>query len=91
MKTLSWRAAPRLLRQTHETDTCSYEGEVLVLLRNSSHNNNTWGLPGGNADEEDGGDLFVTAKREAMEEMQVCSCFHSSGSLSYFAYRCCPS
>lgn len=49
----------------------SCEGEVLVLLRNSSHNHNTWGLPGGNADEADGGDLFVTAKREAIEEMKV--------------------
>jgi 8-oxo-dGTP pyrophosphatase MutT (NUDIX family) len=44
-----------------------------VLLRNSSHNHNTWGLPGGNADEEDSGDLLVTAKREAIEEMTVCS------------------
>lgn len=44
-------------------------GEVLLLLRNSTHNNNTWGLPGGNADPEDGGQLAVTAQREAIEEM----------------------
>jgi ADP-ribose pyrophosphatase YjhB (NUDIX family) len=42
---------------------------MLVLLRNSSHNNNTWGLPGGNLDQEDGGDLMQTAVREAKEEM----------------------
>lgn len=40
-----------------------------MLLRNSKHNNNTWGLPGGNADREDGGDLLQTAVREAIEEM----------------------
>lgn len=48
---------------------CSSQGEILVLLRHSSHNNNTWGLPGGNSDQEDGGDLMQTAVREATEEM----------------------
>ncbi|KAL3161952.1 hypothetical protein ABBQ38_009034 [Trebouxia sp. C0009 RCD-2024] len=42
--------------------------EVLLLLRNSKHNNNTWGLPGGNVEDEDT-NLLVTAKREAQEEM----------------------
>lgn len=42
--------------------------ELLLLLRNSKHNNNTWGLPGGNVEIEDS-DLLVTAKREAQEEM----------------------
>jgi ADP-ribose pyrophosphatase YjhB (NUDIX family) len=42
-----------------------------VLLRNSDHNKNTWGLPGGNAEEGDGGDLLATAEREAREEMKV--------------------
>lgn len=42
--------------------------ELLLLLRNSKHNNNTWGLPGGNVEDEDT-DLLVTAKREAQEEM----------------------
>lgn len=51
--------------------TCSHQDELLVLLRNSKHNNNTWGLPGGNADREDEGDLRQTAIREAREEMEV--------------------
>ena len=42
-----------------------------MLLRNSKHNHNTWGLPGGNADREDDGNLKTTAVREAMEEMTV--------------------
>lgn len=54
-------------------------GEVLLLLRNSSHNRNTWGLPGGNADPEDGGDLAVTAQREAIEEMSSLPPFKSAG------------
>lgn len=45
------------------------QGEVLLLLRNSVHNHDKWGLPGGNADPEDGGQLAVTAQREAVEEM----------------------
>ena len=47
---------------------CSSGSELLLLLRNSKHNNNTWGLPGGNVEDEDT-DLLVTAKREAQEEM----------------------
>lgn len=42
--------------------------QALVLLRTSKHNNNTWGLPGGNSDASDN-NLFETAKREAIEEM----------------------
>jgi 8-oxo-dGTP pyrophosphatase MutT (NUDIX family) len=44
---------------------------LLVLLRNSTNNHNTWGLPGGNADREDDGDLMRTAVREAQEELTV--------------------
>lgn len=47
---------------------CSSGNEVLLLLRSSKHNNNTWGLPGGNVEHEDT-NLLVTAKREAQEEM----------------------
>jgi len=67
--------------------TCKDTGAVLLLLRNSLHNNLTWGLPGGNAEEADGarglaptcackaltpragGDLWRTARREAVEEL----------------------
>ena len=45
------------------------EGEVLLLLRRSVHNDLTWGLPGGNREEQDGGSLEATAVREAAEEM----------------------
>ena len=48
--------------------TCSSGSELLLLLRNSKHNNNTWGLPGGNVEDDDT-DLLDTAKREATEEM----------------------
>lgn len=48
--------------------SCSSGTELLLLLRDSKHNNNTWGLPGGNVEDEDT-DLLVTAKREAQEEM----------------------
>mmetsp|Transcript_9875 Transcript_9875/g.16963 ORF Transcript_9875/g.16963 Transcript_9875/m.16963 type:complete len:148 (-) Transcript_9875:302-745(-) len=46
----------------------SCENEVLLLLRNSKHNDNTWGLPGGNVEEGDAS-LFETAKRESTEEL----------------------
>jgi 8-oxo-dGTP pyrophosphatase MutT (NUDIX family) len=46
----------------------SCEDEVLLLLRNSKHNDNTWGLPGGNVEEGDAS-LFETAKRESTEEL----------------------
>ena len=47
---------------------CRSGDELLLLLRNSTHNNNTWGLPGGNVEDNDT-DLLDTAKREAQEEM----------------------
>ena len=40
---------------------------MLLLLRNSKHNDKTWGLPGGNSDK--GERILDTAKREATEEM----------------------
>ncbi|KAK9856851.1 hypothetical protein WJX84_001732, partial [Apatococcus fuscideae] len=43
-------------------------GDVLLLLRNSKHNDRTWGLPGGNKEGEDA-DMLATARREATEEM----------------------
>ena len=49
-------------------DSCRSGGEVLLLRRASSHNDNTWGLPGGNVEEGDP-DLLATATREAAEEM----------------------
>lgn len=48
-----------------------------MLLRNSKHNNNTWGLPGGNQDLEDKGDLLQTAIRESLEELQASTVLHS--------------
>lgn len=42
---------------------------VLLLRRRSKHNHNTWGLPGGNMDDEDEGDLLRTALREGVEEL----------------------
>ena len=44
------------------------QGEVLLLLRRSQHNDLTWGLPGGNREEGDAG-LEATALREATEEV----------------------
>ena len=49
------------------TPTCSCSGQVLLLLRNSKHNDKTWGLPGGNV--EEGEELLQAAMREATEEM----------------------
>ncbi len=43
-------------------------GEVLLLKRNSLHNHDKWGLPGGNVDEGDD-QALATAEREALEEM----------------------
>eukprot|EP00192_Tetraselmis_astigmatica_P008528 CAMPEP_0117654666 /NCGR_PEP_ID=MMETSP0804-20121206/3867_1 /TAXON_ID=1074897 /ORGANISM="Tetraselmis astigmatica, Strain CCMP880" /LENGTH=661 /DNA_ID=CAMNT_0005460965 /DNA_START=154 /DNA_END=2139 /DNA_ORIENTATION=+ len=50
--------------------TLSMDGRtyVLLLLRNSKHNGNTWGLPGGNVEPEDAS-LHDTALREAREEV----------------------
>lgn len=47
---------------------CRHDNQVLLLLRNSKHNNNTWGLPGGNVERGDA-DLLQTARREGTEEM----------------------
>ena len=41
---------------------------VLLLQRRSKHNDNKWGLPGGNVEDADAS-LLDTAKREAAEEM----------------------
>lgn len=43
-------------------------GKVLLLKRNSKHNDNTWTVPGGNVDDTDSS-LLGTATREAMEEL----------------------
>lgn len=49
---------------------CRCQGDCLLLRRApTSGNPNSLGLPGGNADPEDNGDLLVTAIREATEEM----------------------
>ncbi|KAG2424215.1 hypothetical protein HXX76_014746 [Chlamydomonas incerta] len=46
------------------------EGSCLLLRRSeASGNPGTWGLPGGNADAADAGDLLDTAMREAREEL----------------------
>ncbi|GLC33887.1 hypothetical protein PLESTB_000814700 [Pleodorina starrii] len=46
------------------------EGACLLLRRSEdSGNPGTWGLPGGNADAADGGQLLTTAMREAREEL----------------------
>ena len=47
---------------------CRSGTDVLLLLRNSKHNDFTWGLPGGNAESGDAS-LVDTAKREGREEM----------------------
>lgn len=62
---------------THDTR------KVLLLKRSmTSGNPGTWGLPGGNRDEEDGDDLFVTATREAGEEIgHVPSDIHQHGAI----------
>lgn len=46
-----------------------FDRECLLLLRAGNHNAGTWGLPGGNAEAGDNGNLLETAKREATEEM----------------------
>ncbi|GIL65693.1 hypothetical protein Vafri_19373 [Volvox africanus] len=46
------------------------EGACLLLRRSeTSGNPGTWGLPGGNADPEDAGQLLNTAMRESREEL----------------------
>lgn len=55
---------------TCRTDVGKDAPKVLLLKRSmTSGNPGSWGLPGGNQDEEDGGDLYVTAVRESREEM----------------------
>lgn len=44
------------------------EGELLLLLRRSTHNDRHWGLPGGNVEARDP-TLQATALREATEEL----------------------
>lgn len=44
------------------------DGQILLLLRNSRHNDKTWGLPGGNIEAGDS-NLLATATREAAEEL----------------------
>ena len=60
---------PLALKIEHVTLTCCCRSgkDVLLLLRNSKHNDKTWGLPGGNSDK--GERILDTAKREATEEM----------------------
>ena len=47
---------------------CRHDEDVLLLKRNSSHNNATWDIPGGNTELLDK-HLFAAAKRECEEEM----------------------
>jgi ADP-ribose pyrophosphatase YjhB (NUDIX family) len=59
-----------IVHATCSTDASNREYKVLLLKRSmASGNPGTWGLPGGNRDEEDNGDLYTTAVREATEEM----------------------
>ncbi len=43
--------------------------QVLLLRRVSNNNGNKWGLPGGNVEPQDGGNLMATATREGIEEL----------------------
>ena len=56
------------LRISQYLSNCRHDDKFLLLLRNSQHNNNTWGLPGGNVEQLDL-DLLETARREGTEEM----------------------
>lgn len=55
-------------RQSSLDVCCSCNGKVLLLKRQSTHNNQTWALPGGNVEANDGS-LLGTATREAHEEL----------------------
>lgn len=59
---------------------CRSGDEVLLLRRNSKHNDNTWGLPGGNAEADDT-HLQATATREATEEMGSIPACNVSGQI----------
>lgn len=54
--------------------------DVLLLKRNSLHNHNKWGLPGGNVDEGDQ-TLLAAATREAEEELGSVPPFHLKGEI----------
>lgn len=56
------------LRLSRYLLNCRHDDKFLLLLRHSQHNNNTWGLPGGNVEQLDL-DLLETARREGTEEM----------------------
>lgn len=56
------------------------EGDILLLRRNSSHNNATLSVPGGNVDLEDE-HLQKTAEREAVEEMGSCPNYTYKGEI----------
>jgi len=51
-------------------------GKVYLMLRNSKNNNNTWHMPGGNADPTDK-DLLASATREAGEELGTRTFLHT--------------
>ena len=53
---------------------------MLLLKRSSAHNDQKWGLPGGNVEEGDK-DLIDTAKREATEEMGTLPPFDVKGEI----------
>ncbi|PNH11842.1 hypothetical protein TSOC_001275, partial [Tetrabaena socialis] len=59
------------------------DGAALLLKRSAASGNpGSWGLPGGNADEVDGGKLLETAEREAREEVGALpSGLHVAGSV----------
>eukprot|EP00879_Flechtneria_rotunda_P010471 GHRR01010947.1.p1 GENE.GHRR01010947.1~~GHRR01010947.1.p1 ORF type:complete len:176 (+),score=60.36 GHRR01010947.1:118-645(+) len=55
-------------------------GKVLLLKRNSKHNDKTWGLPGGNVEATDDS-LLGTAIREASEEFGVVPPFETKAQI----------
>lgn len=59
---------------------CRSNGEVLLLKRNSLHNKDKWGLPGGNIEDGDN-ELLATAKREATEELGSMPDFQLKGEI----------
>ena len=57
------------------------EGEALLLTRNSSHNNATLSVPGGNVDLGEK-HLLETAEREAVEELGTCPDYTYKGEIN---------
>jgi len=55
-------------------------GEALLLTRNSSHNNATLSVPGGNVDLGEK-KLLETAEREAVEELGSCPEYEYRGEI----------